>query len=648
MTQADRALASGAGWLRAAVPVLLTLAVAFVAAYLYRRAIGSHGGTLRWHVALIALWLASLYGVACMVPARRRASRWLLAGVGVLPLLFFYIALALTMNGLRDLPLRSMLIGYWAQLYAMAAALPIGASVWIIAVAALALAALAWVAVTVSGLHAAQRRVQQAWPSIRVRALLGAVPLAALLALFAHPWPAPLEAAEPLLRSWHNRPLALSNVELQANPAEAAADARLLQDYPVVSQARRADVIFIYLDGLRADILGSYGGSLVRMPFIEGLIARGELQQVNETWATCSTTICGLAAMLQSRPAHRVHPGNLSIQKILAKQGWQIRYLLGGDHQNFLILKDFYGPQFDFYLDGMNMDPSRSTDDRLFLENLHRLPRASAAAPQFIMMGLMSTHALGVRAPDFRRFKPDELSAVDFNAVKQEAIAIYRNYYLNGVLQADHVLSRLWQWLGEQGYLDSAIVVISSDHGELLGEHGTIGHSRGLHTQELRVPWWIRVPPALARAIGPRATQLGDAHPYSYQTDVAPTILDLLGLPIPESWTGQSLLRVREPRPLPLYFVTQQNLFGLIFDVDGRPWKYVQQRDRGTDGFYDLRADPLDQHDAAAKLPPALVQQVRSQTELTFAARMAARDVKRAEKAAEKAAAEPASAAASR
>ena len=39
-------------------------------------------------------------------------------------------------------------------------------------------------------------------------------------------------------------------------------------------------------------------------------------------------------------------------------------------------------------------------------------------AVQFIMLGLMSTHALGVRGPDFRRFKPDELGAMDFNAVK--------------------------------------------------------------------------------------------------------------------------------------------------------------------------------------------------------------------------------------
>jgi hypothetical protein len=119
---------------------------------------------------------------------------------------------------------------------------------------------------------------------------------------------------------------------------------------------------------------------------------------------------------------------------------------------------------------------------------------------------------------------------------------------------------------------------------------------------------------------------------------VAPTILDLLGLPSPESWSGQSLLRPREPRALPLYFVLQQNLFGLIFDLDGRPIKYLRQRDRGSDGFYDLRADPLDQQDLVAKLPPALIQQVRVQAELTFAARMAARDVKAAERAASAAA----------
>ena len=241
----------------------------------------------------------------------------------MLPLLLFYGALALTMNGLRDLPLRSMVIGYWAQLYAMAAALPIGASVWAMAAALFGLVALAWIAIAAWRMAAAQQGLHRAWPSTSLRVVLCLVPLSALLALFAHPWPAPMQAAEPVLRSWHNRPLALSNVELQANPAEAAADARLLQAYPQVPDARRAEVIFIYVDGLRADILSNFGGSLVRMSFVEGLVARGELQQVNGISATCSTTLCGLTSLLQSRPAHRVHPGNLAIQKLLAKQGWR-------------------------------------------------------------------------------------------------------------------------------------------------------------------------------------------------------------------------------------------------------------------------------------------------------------------------------------
>jgi hypothetical protein len=129
------ARAAGTGWLHAAWPLVLTLAVAFVAAYLYRRGIAGKGVTVRWHLALVALWLANLYGIAALLPARWRAARWLLSAAGVLPLLLFYIALAMTMQGLRDLPLRRMVVGYWDQLYGMAAALPIGAGVWVLAAA---------------------------------------------------------------------------------------------------------------------------------------------------------------------------------------------------------------------------------------------------------------------------------------------------------------------------------------------------------------------------------------------------------------------------------------------------------------------------------------------------------------------------------
>jgi choline-sulfatase len=108
------------------------------------------------------------------------------------------------------------------------------------------------------------------------------------------------------------------------------------------------------------------------------------------------------------------------------------------------------------------------------------------------------------------------------------------NPYLGEVAALDHSLGELLRVLDEEHGLERLVVVVSADHGEMLGEHGERTHSVLCYERALRVPMIVRLP-GRARA-GERV-----ASPVSV-ADVMPTFLDALGLAVPAGLDGRSLL----------------------------------------------------------------------------------------------------------
>ena len=101
----------------------------------------------------------------------------------------------------------------------------------------------------------------------------------------------------------------------------------------------------------------------------------------------------------------------------------------------------------------------------------------------------------------------------------------------------DEVLDRFWQYLATQGLLDKTLIVLASDHGESLGEHGEKTHEYFIYESTLWVPLIIHWP-AGARIYAPRVEE-----PASL-LDVAPTILQYLGISQPQQFQGRSLLEL--------------------------------------------------------------------------------------------------------
>lgn len=302
-----------------------------------------------------------------------------------------------------------------------------------------------------------------------------------------------------------------------------------------------ANVILIMLDAARADHMSVYGYDRQTTPFLDSLYAENLLHRVEFATSTCTQSSCGISAMLSSVFFTRVHNVNYLIHDALHDAGYETYFLLSGDHSRaYSFMKQYYGTNVDFFRDGFSTPGSYQADDQLLLNYFDELPDFRNENPAFLYFHLMSPHLLGKKYPEFTHFKPSSMnSQMDLfirglnGDLEPADHKIIKNNYDNGILQADHFIEQVFNSLNQKGYLDNSIVVITSDHGEALGENGNYGHARDIHKTAINVPLLIYYPDHITE---------NEQISYGTLIDIAPTIFGLLDLPAPVSWEGIDLL----------------------------------------------------------------------------------------------------------
>ncbi len=172
-------------------------------------------------------------------------------------------------------------------------------------------------------------------------------------------------------------------------------------------------------------------------------------------------------------------------------------------------------------------------------------------------------------------------------------LAYVRRLYRGELQVVDQALGQIIAELEREGRLDEAIIVVVGLHGEEFLEHGGAGHGFSLYDEVLRVPLLIRAPALLAPG---RVTAPVDL------LDLAPTLVDLLGLPFPAEWQGESLVPViDDPQPPPRLLVAYMG-DGSRAAIVGDS-KLILGSGRGLEAqrFYDLGRDPGEQVDRLAE-----------------------------------------------
>jgi len=183
--------------------------------------------------------------------------------------------------------------------------------------------------------------------------------------------------------------------------------------------------------------------------------------------------------------------------------------------------------------------------------------------------------------------------------------------YHAAIAAQDEVVGQVLEEIERLGLRNDTLVILTADHGEGLGEHGETTHSYYVYDTTMRVPlvFW-----------GLQKIQRGHRHAGVVRTiDIAPTALELLGLPSPKEMQGVSLapLITGQTHELPLLAYGESfesaSFFGLSpirFVREGR-WKYIH---KVHPELYDIEADPGELQNLAAE-KPEITERLRARLE---------------------------------
>jgi len=356
--------------------------------------------------------------------------------------------------------------------------------------------------------------------------------------------------------------------------------------------ANRRNLVLIVVDALRPDHLSAYGYARKTTPYLDQLMesknVNTSIRLVKNMRSTCSESACGLFSMASSRYFHEVSERPFTLQQALKSHGYVVKMILGGDHTNFYGLRSLYG-EVDSFIDGSSPSAAYANADRWVIDQTKALS-SWEGTPTMIQYHLMSAHPLGTREPAFKKFLPYtnySLSITRPTLKRENAV----NYYDNGVLQTDDVIKNLLQTLHEKKYLDNALVIITADHGEALGEHGQYSHANGLRESTIKIPFF-------AISFGYDPDQFSTLKTSASQVDIAPTILTEFNMPVPSIWRGKPM---QSDQWNDITYLQQGDQIGLIDHRNAAvTWKYWREIRSGKEFVYRINSDLAEEHNLVA------------------------------------------------
>lgn len=287
------------------------------------------------------------------------------------------------------------------------------------------------------------------------------------------------------------------------------------------------NVIVITLDTTRWDRLGVYGDRSASTPNLDTLAREGVLFE--QAFAAAPLTLPAHSTIFTGLlpPAHGVRdnggyvldPRHTTLATMLKQSGWQTGAFVGA-----FVLDSKWGLNqgFDTYVDKFDVSKYQS----ISLGDVAR--RAGEVVDNALPW--LEGHAA-------RRFFAwlhfyDAHSPYDPPEPFKSRFADHP--YSGEISYVDDQIGRVLQWLDARGLADRTIVVALADHGESLTEHGEGTHGLFIYDATTRIPFIIRAPFSGTRGRRVTATVRSE--------DVTPTILDLVGLPVPRDVQGRSLV----------------------------------------------------------------------------------------------------------
>jgi len=414
------------------------------------------------------------------------------------------------------------------------------------------------------------------------------------------------------------------------------------ESVPATSIQDRLNVVLITLDTVRPDHLGCYGYTRARTPHMDWLARAGTL--FDQAITNGSYTKPAFPAILSSTyasmyggPFAAVDRQRPMLARLLQARG----YRTGGFTPNPLLgTRVGYGAGFDAF-----EEPVPPPDHRSWLRIKGAQPLLCSERINSTLMKLgldTSPHPMYVEADAITRLACDwlakqgrpiflwihymdahwpyhTLASLQTGPSRARAwadlgqawrsrkshpgntfVERLKRLYDEGIAHIDYHLGCLLDGFDRGGFARNTAVIIAADHGEAFYEHGRWGHGAvcDLHEEILRVPLIIYVPGFPA---GRRVTR------QVCLLDVAPTILELLGIDVDTRMEGQSLLPDLGGSSPPLHRLTISEMVApdwYCVALRTEQYKYIYDERRPEQPeLYDLLADPRELKDLNGNQP---------------------------------------------
>lgn len=408
---------------------------------------------------------------------------------------------------------------------------------------------------------------------------------------------------------------------------------------------RRSNLLLITVDTLRADHLSSYGYGRQTSPVIDALAAAGvrfdlpvvQWPKTGPSFASIFTATYPKDNGIVRKIGDRLPDEFRMLAEMLKEQGYSTRAVVA----NGAVASEFNFHQgFDVYVESWKLSPPAPGVDPTGAAMVTQLARTvmeshDPAQPYLLWIHYLDPH-FPYEAPEpwTNRFEGDahydgtqkieisrdrpkrQMMGIGFEQAlgDRDELAYYIARYDAEIAFVDHQIGELLQWLGERQLLDGTLTVITSDHGESLGEHNYFfDHGRFSFQTCLKVPLIFHYPGILEPRVDSEPAEL---------IHLAPTLLEAAGISLQQGrWMqGRSLwprlrgVASREEADRYAFseagYALQRNWQRVV--TDGR-YKLIHAADwaeqrwiagKGNPlALYDLYADPGETENLVDRLP---------------------------------------------
>ena len=338
--------------------------------------------------------------------------------------------------------------------------------------------------------------------------------------------------------------------------------------FPVLAFADSTSVILISVDTLRADHLGCYGYKKISTPHFDSIAKEGTLFGAVDS--PVPMTLPAHTSLLTSQypfvhgveeNGQRFEAGAVTLAGALRSHGYRTAAFIGG-----YVLDASFGLNqgFDLYDSPFRIHQQAGEE-----------PAELRRPAETVLRGAtdwLSTHS---DRPFF--------VFIHLYDVHQP----YSHGYDAQVRYVDEQVGRFLLFLAAKGLANKSLVVLTSDHGESLGEHGENTHGYFIYQSTLWVPLLMHWP----AGTGPHTSRVDE--PGSL-IDVAPTILQSLGIPVPSQFQGRNLLKPSDEGVYSESMYARDHLgCSPLRSLRVGRYKYIQAPKAE---LYDLSKDPAELH----------------------------------------------------